>query len=114
MGRHSAAALLLILTLLLRLGMLTDLRALVMTIHGAESSRENGTLLDLLPVVQHVSILKGALHLLASAGNDLGVIRCNDLFECGLAGFGTLDAVEKLTGVANAVVQALPTVWSEK
>jgi hypothetical protein len=90
--------------------MLTECFFTIMTRHRPEPSLEYWTLLHLLPIMQHESILQRTLDLLSATGNYFFVVRRNGLFKGFFIRTNTLHGVKEVRNVADAVVEALAAV----
>lgn len=98
------------LSLPLNLGMLAESLLPIMTGHRSESVSKYRTFLNLLPVMQHETVLQRALDLLASARNNFLVVRCDGMFQGYFVGAHALKGVDEVGDVANAVIEALTAV----
>jgi hypothetical protein len=90
--------------------MLTESLFAIMARHRFESIPKHGTLLNLLPIMQHMPVLNGALDLLASPGNDFFVVCGDGLCQGCLVGANALKDIKEMGNVADAVVETLTAV----
>jgi hypothetical protein len=79
-------------------------------VHWLEAALEDWALLDLVPVVEHETVLYRAADLLLSTWDHLLFVCVDSLNEGGHAIAGTYDALEKVRNIADAVVQPLAAI----
>ena len=101
---------LVLISLHLHLRMLTKSLLAVVTSHRPKSVPEHGTLLHLLPIMQHEAVLHRTFDFVTSAGDELFVVGGDGILEGCLVATDALKAVEEVRTIADAVVEALTTI----
>lgn len=105
-SRHSLWLLDLLILHSLASGFLT-----VMTRHWLKALIEDRTLLHLLPIMQHLTVLHGASDLVSPTWYDFSIVLGYRLLDGFLAGSDGSNRIHEMGNIAYGMIQTLSTVW---
>lgn len=82
-----------------------------MPIHRFEAAVEHGALLDLAPIMEHVTILNRAGHLLLTTRDHLAFELLDCALQCFLGIVPGLHRLEQVCHIANTMIETLAAIY---